>query len=284
MGLVYALFLDWGWPSPGVGMDSLITLGSAAADRALQLDSQSTDAWIAHAYMQTYLHPTTFAGALPAFERAIQLDPRNAEAHHQYASILMCTGKDSLAADEFQRALALDPGRGISLDNLATLRNIEHRPDEALRLADSGIAANPDAYYLYVDRADIKLTQGDVAGARPDVEAALRTRPPDYLLSSEALAATLQGYAGDTTGARARLERVIAQLADPAHPDYTAAQWIALAFLRMGNRDRAVSTLESVRPRGLNLWYVTRDPGFDSMREDPRFRALIAEIRPGTSR
>ena len=280
IGLCYALFVDWGWPYPGVSEDSLIVLGAAAGDRALQLDSQSTDGWMARAYMDVYLHPATFAGSLPAFARAIELDPKNAEAHHQYGSILMSMGHDSAAAEEFRRALALDPLRAISLDNFGTMRYMEHRTDEALRLVDSSVAADPQAYYAYVDRADMRLTLGDVAGARADVAASVRTRPVDYIVSSEPLVATLEALDGDTVAARARLSRVIAQLPDPAHPDYTAGQWIALAYLRMGDRDRALGVIESVRPHGINLWYVMRDPGFDPIRGTPRFRALVEQIRP----
>jgi TolB-like protein/Tfp pilus assembly protein PilF len=280
IGLCYALFIDWGWPFPGVTGDSLLILGSAAADRALQLDSQSTDGWMARAYMQVYLNPTTFEGSLPAFARAIALDPKNAEAHHQYASILMSMGRDSAAAEEFRRALSLDPLRAITLDNFGGMRYLEHRMDEALRLLDSSIAADPQAYYAYVDRADMRLTRGDVAGARADVEASVRTRPGDYILSSEPLVATLEAFSGDTAAARARLARVIAGLPDPAHPEYTAGQWLALAYLRVGDRERALSVLESVRPRGINLWFIMREPGFDPMRDTPRFRALVEENRP----
>ena len=280
IGLCYALFIDWGWPYPGLNDDSMLVLGSAAADRALQLDSQSTDGWMARAYMDVYLHPATFAGSLTAFARAIELDPRNAEAHHQYGSILMSMGHDSAAAEEFRRALALDPLRAISLDNFGTMRYMEHRTDEALRLVDSSVAADPQAYYAYVDRADMRLTLGDVGGARADVAASVRTRPVDYVVSSAPLVATLEAMDGDTVAARARLSRVIAQLPDPAHPDYTAGQWIALAYLRMGDRDRALGVIESVRPHGINLWYVMRDPGFDPIRGTPRFRALVEQIRP----
>ena len=280
IGLIYALFIDWGWPYPGVSEDSLIILGAAAADRALQLDSQSTDGWMARAYMGVYLHPTTFEGTLPAFARAIALDPKNAEAHHQYASILMSMGRDSAAAEEYRRALALDPLRAISLDNMATMRYMEHRMDEALRLVDSSIAADPQAYYAYVDRADMRLTRGDTTGARADAEASVRTRPADYVISSEPLVATLEGLSGDTAAARARLARVIAALPNPERPDYTAAQWIALAYLRIGDPARALSVLESVRPRGINLWFMMRDPGFDPVRGDPRFRALVDATRP----
>lgn len=280
MSLAYALFLDWGWPYPGLGYDSLLALGAAAADRALALDSESTDGWLARAYTRAYQHPTTFAGVLPAFDRAVSLDPKNAEAHHQYGGILMTMGRDSEAVDEFRRTLALEPGRGITLDNLAQLRYFQRRPVEALRFADSGLAADPQAYYLYVDRANIRLSTGDVAGARADAEAAARTHPPDYVISSEALTATLQAYGGDTVGARARLERAVAQLADPAHPDYSQAQWLALAFVRIGDRERALALLENVRPLGIDLWFIMRDPGFDPIRDAPRFRALVERTRP----
>ncbi len=280
MGLAYALFVDWGWPFPGLSEDSLIRLGGAAADRALQADSQSTDGWLARAYIQSDLNPTTFAGVLPAFARAVALDPQNAEAHHQLGSFLMTMGRDSAAAEEFRRALALDPGRGISYDNLAVLRYLDGRLDEALRIADSGLKADPEAYYLYADRANMRLAAGDVSGARADADAVARNRPADYVVSSETLAAMLEARAGDTAAARARLDRAVAQLADPAHPDYSPAQWLALAFLRVGDRDRALATLESVRPRGINLWFTMRDPGFDPIRQVPRFRALVEQTRP----
>ena len=91
-------------------------------------------------------------------------------------------------------------------------------------MADSGIAANPDANYLYVDRANIRLERGDLAGAREDVASALRTSPPDYQMSSQAIAAALDALAGDTAGGRARLERVISQQRRPLTSELLAAR------------------------------------------------------------
>jgi TolB-like protein len=280
LSLAYALFIDWGWPFPGLGYDSLLARAARAADHAVELDSTSADAWLARAYTSAYLHATTFAGAEPAFRRALALDPNNAEVHHQYASILMCLGRDSEAVTEFRRALALDPERAITFDNLAVLRYFQRQPAEALRLADSGLAVDPQAYYLYVDRANIRLVAGDTAGARGDAEAAARTHPPDYGISSEAMSATLQAFAGDTAGGRARIERALQQLPDTAHADYSQAQWLALGFLRAGAPERARAVLENVRPLGVNVWFIMRDPGFDPLRRDPRFQALERRVRP----
>jgi tetratricopeptide (TPR) repeat protein len=189
-------------------------------------------------------------------------------------------GRDSQAVEEFSRALALDPRRAITLDNLAVLRYFERRLAESLRLADSGLAVDPRAYYLYVDRANLRLAMGDQAGARADADMAVHLRPADYAIPSEAMAAALQVMAGDTAGGRTRLERAFRQLPDTAHSDYTEAQWLALGFLRIGDRDRALSVLENVRPQGLTVSFIVRDPGFDPIRDTPRFRALVERTRP----
>jgi len=280
LALAYAMFIDWGWPFPGLGYDSLLALAAGASDHAVELDSTSADAWLGRGYTRVYQHPATYAGVVPAFERAVRLDPMNAEAHHQFGGILQCMGRDSQAVEEFRRALALDPGRAITYDNLAVLRYFERRLAESLRLADSGLAVDPRAYYLYVDRANVRLAMGDPSGARADADMALHLRPADYVIPSEAMAAGLEAMAGDTARGRARLEHAFRQLPDTAHSDYSEAQWLALGFLRTGDAARALSVLENVQPQGMSVWYIMRDPGFDPIRDTPRFRALVERNRP----
>src|SRR5207253_1338888 len=90
-----------------------------------------------------------YQAAGEAVKRAIALDPRNAEAHHQYAFVLLGLGEDSAAAEDFRRALDLDPERPITLHHLGVLRIIQRRYDEALRWLDSALSVEPafaDAY------------------------------------------------------------------------------------------------------------------------------------------
>ncbi len=100
----YGLYLDWAWEYPGVPAESVLARGFGAADRALREDSTASDAWMAIGYLRTFRHPRTFENAKAAFERAIALDPRNAEAHHQFGSILRWLGEDAAAAETFARA------------------------------------------------------------------------------------------------------------------------------------------------------------------------------------
>jgi len=280
IGFAYGLFYDWGWPYPGLGRDSLLERGSAAAATALRLDSLSADGWMAAAALSQYRFPTTFAGAVPAFQRAVALDPRNAEAWHLYAGLLTALGRDSAAGAAYRRALDLEPERPITLENFAWLWYLQRRYAEAEQFIDSGLALEPQAYFLYVDRATHALNRGDTARARAAVAAALRTRPADYVISTEPLVAALEARSGDTTAARARLERLVSQFADPQQPSHTEGYNSALGFVWIGDGARALVILESVRPRGLTIGSYLRDPAFDPIRSDPRFERLVAETRP----
>jgi TolB-like protein/Tfp pilus assembly protein PilF len=284
IGLAYGLFYDWGWPYPGLDPDSLLERGSAAAATALRLDSLSADGWLATAGLRQFRFSTTFAGAASAYRRALALDPRSAEAWHFYGGLLSALGQDSAAAAAFRRALELEPERLITFENLGWLRYAQHRFAEAAQLVDSGLAVDPQAYFLYTDRAAIALNLGDTARARAAIAAAVRTRPPDYSMTTEPLVAAMEARGGDTASARARMERLVGQFADAEHPRLTEGYEAALGFALIGDGARAIALLERVSPRGLILWYYLRDPGFDRIRSDPRFQRLVAETQPPRAR
>ncbi len=86
IGYVYAVILEFGWSFGALLPDSLLARGFAAVDRALAVDPGTPDAWMAQAYLLTHRNPRTFDGVADAFQRAIELDPRNAETYHQYGS------------------------------------------------------------------------------------------------------------------------------------------------------------------------------------------------------
>src|SRR5438876_913279 len=155
----YGLFLDWGWEYSGLSSEAVLSRGFDAADRALQQDSASADAWMARGFLLSFRHPRTFAGVHEALLRAIALDPRNAEAHHQYGMALLWLGRDSAAADLYRRALQLEPERPITLFNLGRVAARQVHYAEARRWADSALAIDPGADYAYVlrDRKSTRL-------------------------------------------------------------------------------------------------------------------------------
>lgn len=275
----YALFLDWGWEYPGLPSDSLLQRGLRASDRALQLDSLSSDAWMARGYLAVFANPREFAGMREAFGRAIDLNPRNAEAWHQLGSKLQFLGGDSGAIAADRQALALDPARVITLRNLGWIYRDGRRYAEARRWLDSAIAMDPTAAYAHLDRAHLLLDLGDTAGARAATVLVERYAPasrPDV----RALRVALDAAAGDSLAARAGAERLALSAPGTEPIGIVPGVYVAAALLAIGERGRCLDVLGRVRPRGAYLWMELRNPLWDPVRSDPRFVRLVAESRP----
>ena len=76
--------------------------------------------------------------------------------------------------------------------------------------------------------------------------------------------------AGDSVGARGFIERALSSNSDPT----TAARFVAMALVAMGEVEEALRLLESSRHRGVLLRAPLRMPAFDPIRSNPRFQAL----------
>src|SRR6266550_1889136 len=275
----YGLFLDWGWAYPGLSPEAVLSRGFDAADRALQQDSASADAWMARGFLLSFRNPRTFAGVREALLRALGLDPRNAEAPHQYGMALLCLGRDSAAADMYRRALQLEPERPITLFNLGRVAARRVRYAEARRWADSALAIDPGADYAYVLRAVAEFRLGKPAEARADAETAARLRS-GFRVPGEAVLALLELQAADTSAARTRIERLEREVRSTGNQTVTDAAWVGRALVALRESDRALALLERVRPRGARLWFYLRAPEFDAIRSTARFEKLVGESAP----
>lgn len=283
VALGYALYLDWGWDFAGVPRDSQLARGSRAAERALALDPSSADGWMARGYLLSFRYPRTFDGVLEALERATRLDSSNAEAWHQYSSLLSAVGRFDRSVETARRALALEPGRSVTLLQLGGVYEALRRDPEALQAYDSAVAVDPEFYAVYAFRTWVRLRNGDPAGARADAEAAMRTSPPGEEYYGLAAHAAVAARTGDTATARSLMDRALVPLADrPVGP--LVGQMLALGLLSAGQLQRAMDWLERTEPRGALLWVSLQFPAFDPMRSDPRFQRVVDESRPPGAR
>jgi adenylate cyclase len=266
----YGTLLDRGLTVNDLPAESLLVRGSAAVERALSLDSSASDAWMADGYIRAFRYPRTFEGVLPALERAITLDPRNTEAHHQYAWMLHLVGRDSAAEAENLRALELDPTRWITCQQLAVGYFTTRRFGEALRWADSAGALEANVYAL-IQQFWASFFVGDMGRARAAADSIRRVfGDPD-------LADLVAAVAGDTVARQSTLHYA-SELT--RHTDLGSASDAALRYALLGQPELAIDALERVRSSGLWLWATTRVPGFDALRSNPRFQRLVEQIRP----
>jgi TolB-like protein/Tfp pilus assembly protein PilF len=284
VALGYALYLDWDWEFPGMPRDSQLAIGTRAADRALALDSSSSDAWMAKGYLLSFRYPRTLDGVLPAMERATTLDPRNAEAWHQYSSWLATVGRLDESLTTSRRALALEPGRAVTfLNTAAALELMGHREAEALVEYDSAVSADPEFYAAYAFRAFLRLRMGDTAGARADAQAALRTSPPSEQYYGLAPLAAVAARSGDSAEARRLTDRMVAPFTTRSTGPLVA-QMMAFGLAGVGRQQAAIDMLARGEPRGALLWISMQFPALDALRADPRYQRLLADVRPPAAR
>lgn len=280
IGLASAIWMDWEWdPAGRPPPDSVLRKGVLAAARALELDSMSSDAWLARAYLDVFAKPRTFEGVEAAYRRAIELDPRNAEAHHQYADWLSVAARGREGIPHLRAALAIDPARPVTLRNLASELGNSGDSSNSLALADSSVRLEPDQFANYNRRAWLRLAARDTAGARSDMEMAVRLAPPEVRLVTEANLALVLNAVGDSTAALAALDRAQSALA-PAGPLGTRTVFIGRALFVLGRVDAAFRTLERIQPRGAQIWFSIMEDRTDLSPLPERIRRVLEEARP----
>ena len=86
---------------------SLVPLAKAAAAKALETDPRLAEAHIAQGRVLQH-GDWDWPAAEREFKRAIELNPKNPEAHHMYSHYLMPLGRSQEAVSEAKRALELD--------------------------------------------------------------------------------------------------------------------------------------------------------------------------------
>jgi TolB-like protein/Tfp pilus assembly protein PilF len=258
----------------GMTRDVLVARGVATAERAVRMDSTSSDAWLALAYIRESQYPRTLDGAREAFVRALALNPRSAEAHHQYADFLARTGDSAQARVENRRALALEPGRGATYVQLMNQAFTAGRLEEALRYADSAEAGNVD---VSVWRFLYSGLLGDTLAQRRALAASRSGSRADL---TQLLALCLSTPRGDTAAVRRFREAATAPAPATATGTQIAGTFLAALLVKLGDREGALVAIESATPRGAVLHWVMGAPVFDPIRSDPRFRRVWGESAP----
>lgn len=118
-----------------------------------------------------------YAQAIEEYEKAIAADPGNLEAYNNLGVLFKETGRVDLAADALQRALALDPKYEKALNNLGVVRYLKGQYEEAISLFKRAIIINPDNLESYTNLGIIYFLAERLEEARGAFERALQLDP-----------------------------------------------------------------------------------------------------------
>jgi adenylate cyclase len=244
-----------------------------AALKALQIDPKLAEAHNALGKILNF-DDLDLAGAEREFQRAIELQPNNATAHQWYGNgPLDSLGRFDQAIAETKRAVELDPLSPIINTDRAYPLYYARRYDEALAQAKKTIELDPGFFYSRQILGMVLQAKGDLPGAIAEFEKARQ-------LSGDPLHLALLVVAKTKMGDKNIAQQALAEL-DKVHPDRQGLAYDrALVYLAIGNKEEALRWLEqSYADRdGANLSWINVEPILAPLRGERRFEALVQKV------
>ncbi len=222
-----------------------------------------------------YMDPVRFAGALDAHLRAVSLDPTDSDAEHEYAVTLLRLGDQRGAETHFRRALMLTPGRPATFAMLAWMDLQASHWESACVLSNASIAAWPYDPLPYSIRAEARLHLADARDAFSDSELVGRLASGAW---PDALRVLITNGASNVDEARRQIMGLTAAwLAPGSQLSIRDAEYLAIAYLAMGDERRAIEALRRARPMGADLRVALRGPRLAAIRSDTAVVRMLAE-------
>ena len=247
----------------------------AAINRALELDESSSEAHTARGMLLAG-YQFDYPAGKKEYERALQLNPNDATAHHWFASdVLGALGESEHEVAEMRRARDLDPLSLVINTNLGAALLRAHRFDEAIAQLRKTVALDNRFGYGRQTLGMALQLKGQIPEAIVEYQAAIALDPsPTYL--------SLLGHVYGTIGRKEEATKLLGQIQDTGKSRYVDPYYLAIVHLGLGDREAALTALEKSfeELNGNTLEYIRTDPFLDPLRADPRFEALAEKIVP----
>jgi TolB-like protein/tetratricopeptide (TPR) repeat protein len=239
----------------------------ADAQRAIALAPALAEGYVALSSLESgLLH---FAAADAACARALAVAPNNDQALYACSRLAGWLGHVGESISAARHGVALDPLNPLSHRALGDTLRAAHRYQEAIAAYQDSIAMDPEhSAEAYARRGLSYLLAGDLEQAQPACEA-----KSDYYESWVCQAVIYHRF-GRQDAAAAAVERLVRLGGDAAAYQYAEihAQW--------GERPVALEWLEKARRLGdPGLIYLKIDALMDPLRNEPRFQAVMRELK-----
>jgi TolB-like protein/Flp pilus assembly protein TadD len=247
-------------------------LARTAALKALEIEDTLAEAHASLGYIQHL--DWNWAEAAREFQRALDLNPGYAVAHHWYSAYLADIGRFDEAIAEGLRAQELDPYSLIIVRDLGSAFYFARRYEEAVKQYRKALELDPDFAPARAFLGMAYTLLGDHQRAIAEGLAAVR-------LSGNApgrLAALGRIYAA--AGRKKEAESILGQLEQLSKTAYVSSFDVALIYVLLGNKERALGLLETAfEARDPEMVRLKRDPFLDTLRADRRFQDLMRRMK-----
>jgi len=240
-------------------------LSLEAVERALAIDNNMASAWAGLAWFKKY-YEWDWEGATAALDKALQLEPNNADALGVAASLASNLGQTSASMVLHEQALARDPLNLTRLSALGKDYMRNGRLDEAIETFSRLVALNPEYLSGYSDLGRAYFLNGDVERALIEID-----KGPDVLKTLEKI--QIHFALGNHAEAQAFVNEYLEKYSRK-YPARTAALYASL-----GDNDRAFEWLEiAFQRRDGALSWILIDVYLKNLEGDPRYPVFLDKL------
>jgi adenylate cyclase len=271
----YNLLSWYGYLPPG----EVVTKAIAAAQRALQLDSQLAEAHTSlgfsrgFAWANAVCRDCDWSGAEREYRRAIELNPGTVPARYWLGWLYSCVGNHAAAIEHCRQAAELDPFSPIARTFVGWMYYHAGKLHEAEQQLRKAIELDGRFVFgiWFLGRIYVAAGKRDLA-----LEALVKA---EEMSSGGAWTRCMLGHAWAVFGETAKARKILADLQDSNQYPYVRAIGVALPYLGLGDRELALTWLE----KGCNdrdVWALMMkvDPIYADLRMDTRFVALLKRM------
>jgi len=207
------------------------------------------------------------------FQRAIELSPNYATAHHWYAYYCFSRNLIDNGLQEIRMAQQLDPYSLIIQNDVGQLLYEARRYDEAIEAERRTLEMDENLSWphLWLGLSYLAKEQNPAAIAELQTHVRLSSGDPGAM--------AMLGMAYARTGRVEEAKQVLQEIRALPVEKYDSKAEIAFLFEALGQKDEAYAWLERIfsdRPMPLKSLHVL--PYLDPLRSDPRFQNLQRRV------
>jgi len=266
----YSLLADYGI----VAASEAIPKARRAAQRSLELDPGSAEAYVALAFIRS-LHDWEWDDAESLYRRAIAANPGYARAHHWFGiDFLSLLGRFEEALAEAEIARRLDPLSQINAEGTASVYLMARRYDNACKAFRDVIELDPTFYKPYAGL-------GRVFSLMERYDESIAMYQKAHMLAGD-VPNLISGY-GQTLARAGRTREAnecLQKLHEIARAKSVHAASFGILHMGLGDRDQALTYFEKACDnREVPAAGFGFHPLYDPLRSEPRFQALLRRMK-----
>jgi TolB-like protein/DNA-binding winged helix-turn-helix (wHTH) protein/Tfp pilus assembly protein PilF len=257
---------DFIWP-PTTPTAEIAAEAQSAAEQAVKLDPNLSDGHLAMARILVNLD-WSWDAAEREFDRAMALDPGNADAARHRAYLAITLARDDQALQLAQLALTRDPLNSWNYFGIGVAYRVNNRLAESEAAYRKALELNPTGTGIHSSLGFTLLDRGEPAAALAEMERE----------SNEIFRETTRPYALDALGRKSDADRELEVVENKYAASATTL--IAVFYACRNDLDRAFDWLDRAhRQHDPGLIYLRANPCIGNLASDPRYKAFRGKMK-----